>query len=221
MLQVHMKVKMISEFMARFNLSELPPNLSPDDTLIHEKALAMLFDQELIDRRQDDAWRLVQLMKADERNLSFTDTAWHAEALCSISLNGRNDHITLKLQTEHIKGFRYKWVIADAWGKPLELTPKKTNPGLRINPVDNEVNFLSLHNITKNEFQNILNYKANDRELDRLSVFLTLVQFGILKINHVEKIIYQFTGNGYHFTVSEFHREGLNTGWLISNFTIE
>lgn len=221
MLQYKMEVKQIAEFMERFNLSELPPNLHPDDTLLREKAYLMLFDRELIDRRQEEVRFLVQRLAAEKPRLSFTDTAWCAEAVCRAVLDGKPTRLTLVLRTEHVTGHRFKWVISDARGECLALTPKKSNPGLRINPTDNEVNFLSLHDVTKNEWQNILNYKASGTPLDGLSVFFALVQSGRLKIEYVEDLAYHFWKPSYQFTVRDFRRDDFNAGWLISDFTIK
>ncbi|MDY6289068.1 MAG: hypothetical protein SPM02_06415, partial [Bacteroidales bacterium] len=84
LLHFRLRVKQVSEFMSRFNQDELPPNLKAGDTLLHEKAFIMLFDYNLIERRQDDVWRLVQRLVADERRLSFTDTTWYAKATCNV-----------------------------------------------------------------------------------------------------------------------------------------
>lgn len=221
LLHFRLRVKQVSEFMSRFNQDELPPNLKVGDTLLHEKAFIMLFDYNLIERRQDDVWRLVQRLVADERRLSFTDTTWYAKATCNVTLGTKKSTLTLVLRTEHVKGYRYKWVLVDASGDALSLTPLKSNPGLRIDPTDNELNFMSLHTITKNEWPNILNYKAAGRELDGLSVFLALVQADKLKINHVEELVYYFNGPSYRLVVNNFRRDDLNSGWLISDFTIE
>lgn len=220
LLQFRMRVKQIGEFMARFNQDQIPPNLMPGDTLLRHKAFVMLFDRDLIDRRQDEVWQLVQRMVADERRLSFTDTTWSAEATCNVTLQGKPNRLTLTLRIEHVDGYRYKWVIDGASGAALALNPHKSNPGLRISPTDNELNFISLRNITQNEYPNILNYKSAGSRMDGLSVFMALVKSGSLKINYVEELQYFFDAPGYRLVVSNFRRDDLNSGWLISDFAM-
>ena len=53
---------------------------------------------------------------------------------------------------------------------------------------------------------------------DKLSVFLTLVRSGLLKVNYVSDVEFVFFQvPGYKFSVKLFERESKNAGWLISS----
>lgn len=220
-LQFQRKVKMIGQFMQRFNLAELPPGLNPSDTLLKEKSFAALLDYSLIVKDPDGALDFLNMLVRDTVKLAFSDTNWRAIATCEASFKGKPTVVTLVLRTEHIEGYRYKWTICDAYGEALLLTPQKSNPGLRIDPTDNEINFMSLGNITTKEAINILNYKAKEKKIDGLSVFMALVKVGMLQVKHVEQLIYVFDCPNYRFTVKKIHHDGYNSGWLIADYQIK
>lgn len=221
MFQFQRKVKMIGEFMQRFNMTELAPGLSPTDTLLREKSFAALLDYSLVTKNPDGAFEFLNMLVQDTAKLAFTDTNWRAFANCEVILDGKPSKLTLVLRTEHIDGYRYKWTICDAFGDALLLSPQKTNPGLRIDPTDNEINFVALRHITTKEASNILNYKSEEINLHGLSVFLTLVRVGKLKVNQVDEISYKFYCPNYMFTVRKFNHDGYNSGWLISDYQIK
>lgn len=217
-LDFKLRVKQISEFMERFNRNEIPEILNKDDSLVNHKALAMLFDLDLIEQRPNEVIEFVTELIDDETYLSFCDTTWKAVARCNAKYKGKDTEIVLELKTEKVEEYIYKWVITDAKGEILNLTPKRSNPGLRISPVDNEINFMSLNHITTNEAQNILNYKKKDGQINTLSVFFALVSAKDLNIENVQELIYEFEGEKYEFTVRYFRRDSYSSGWLISDF---
>ena len=140
-------------------------------------------------------------------------------AHCNALYKGKETTLTLELATEKIKDYMYKWVIVDASGEVLNLKPQKQNPGLAISPVDHEVNFISLRHVTSDEGVNIMNYKGKSPRLDPLSVFFALVQSGALQVKHVRMLEYRFTiAPLYEFTVRNFIRDAMNSGWLIADF---
>ena len=82
-----------------------------------------------------------------------------------------------------------------------------------------EVNFISLKHITSREGRNILNYKGKSSQLDAMSVFFALVNSGQLQIKNVQQLEYKFTiAPFYEFTVRNFIRRAMNSGWLIADF---
>ena len=214
-------VKQVEEFMKRFNLEQTNELFEAENDSLKRRVLNMtgLLNFELIKSRSDEVREFVMAMLDNKVKLAFTDTTWNAVATCEAIYQGKPTRIVLLLGTEHIKETMYKWVIKDATGDILKLKPQKSNPGLKIMPTDNEVNFMSLGHITTVEAKNILNYKAKNSEVNELSVFLALVSQGLLKIQHVTELEYQFhVPHLYDFTVKQFRREALNSGWLISDF---
>lgn len=215
-----LKVKQLDEFMRRFNLQDVPSLFQNEDTLL-QKAYGMtaVFDYQIVKSRKDEVREFVATMLNNNIKLAYTDSNWKAIALCNVVYNGKETSLTLELATEKVKDFIYKWVIIGASGDVLELKPLKQNPGLAISPVDNEVNFISLSHITSNEGQNILNYKGKSTKLDAMSVFFALVNSGQLQIKNVQMLEYKFTITPfYEFTVRNFIRNAMNSGWLIADF---
>lgn len=213
------KVKQLDEFMQRFNLHDSPEMFQNKDTLVQKMyCLTALFDFNIIKTRQKEVRDFVTSIINNDTKISYTDTTWCAKAECNAVYKGKNVTVTLELVTEHVKDYIYKWVIKGASGGVLNLPSKKQNDGMIISPVDNEVNFISLKHITTTEAQNILNYKSKNEKMDSLSVFFALVHSGVLSIVNVQQLEYVFNVEGYQFTVHNFVRDAMNSGWLISDF---
>lgn len=215
-----LKVKQLDEFMRRFNLQDVPSLFQNEDTLLQETySMTAVFDFQLVKNRQNEVREFVATMLDNKVKLNYTDSNWIAVAHCNAIYKGKETTLTLELATEKVKDFIYKWVIIGASGEILELKPLKQNPGLAISPVDNEVNFISLKHITSKEGQNILNYKGKSAQLDAMSVFFALVNSGQLQIKNVQQLEYKFIiAPFYEFTVRNFIRDAMNSGWLIADF---
>lgn len=213
-----MKVKMIEEFMLRFNREMIPIVMDSTTDDRDLKMMALLFDNNLLESRGDEVYDFISTMLADSIRLDFTDTNWMAIAECTANYKKRRHNIFLCLKTEHISGQMYKWVITHADGEILSLNPASKSAYDKISPTDNELYFIQLGDITGKNQENILNYSENGYEVDQTSVFFALVASGLLKIEQVDKITYQFHTRHYYFWVNYFSRDGINTGWLISDF---
>ena len=209
------RVKQIGEFMDRFNLKETI--IDKKDSQWKQKNLTVLFNKDSYLKSRALAVNFIKTVIRDSVTLHYSDANWYAEAECNAKLNGKATTITLFLKVERIQKDQYKWVITGAKGKALELNPDKTNPGLKISPVDNEVNFMSLAHITTTEARNIRNYIDHDMNIDNLSVFMALIYQKALKIESVQKLTYHFSNvAGYSFIVQHFERDNTNAGWLIA-----
>lgn len=219
-LDFRVSVKQIEEFMKRFNQDEFNELIKEekDPLLKKEHNMTALFNFEFVKQHPEEVKEFVREMLDNNIRLHFADTTWTAIAECNATYKGKPTRITLSLGTEYIGQSMYKWVIKGAEGNALKSLPEKANPGLKISPTDNEVNFMSLGHITSVEAKNILNYKASFREIDELTAFFTLVHNGLLKIQYVQELKYKFHIAGlYDFTVQNYRREALNSGWLISD----
>lgn len=209
------RVKQIDEFMQRFNGKISVIDKSDKDW--QRKNLTLLFNRDLYMARRAEADKFIDEIIQDSITLDFTDSTWIAYAICSATLSGKETKITLSLKTERVKGNIYKWVIFDAEGDVLKNKPQKE--GFRISPVENELNFMALSKITTNQNLNILDYAEKGYEVDQLSVFYTLVYRKLLKINYVSQLKYTFNKlPNREFVVNHYERDGINSGWLISDF---
>lgn len=211
-------VKQIEEFMERFNGEvSLFDKKSPD---WQQKNLMLLFERDVYMKRRTDAdYFIAQAIQRNVR-LNFNDSTWLAEATCEADYAGKPTKVKLWLSLESAGKDMLKWVLCGAEGKLLELKPQKAGLGLKISPVDHELNFMSLSSITNREASNIVYYKGRAIQVDQLSVFLALVHERRLKIRHVQNLQFHFNIHGLSFIVSNFDKEEINSGWLISNFQV-
>lgn len=210
-------VKQIDEFMMRFNQEQLV--VSPErDSLWKEKNLIFLFDKQTYSLNQDCADSMINAIVRDSLKIHFYDTTWCALATCQVKYKKTIDTIQIVLQTEHVEDYIYKWVIKDAFGDLLELNPRQNSEQLRISPVDNEINFMSLASICTHNAVNITRYNDKNYKVSSIDVFNTLIYTGQLHIEHVIDLEYHFFNvKDYSFVVRYFNRNEPNSGWLISS----
>ena len=152
------QVRQISEFMSRLN-GETSIS-AREDSLSREVDLISLFEKNTYIDHKSIVEGFISQMRPRADYVSFADTTWFAVAECVVEVGTRpvkEDTITLVLKTEEYGQHLYKWVMTEAFGDVLALEPEKRNPGFKIPPSDNEVNFMRLSHITKNEQRNILN----------------------------------------------------------------
>lgn len=211
------QVKHIEDFMSRFNGS----TLTVDSTQIENyKAnnLIFLFDENTYNENKVLADSLVYCQLYYPKELNYTFNNWEATISCYAEYAGSPTTIELILKTQKIKEYMYKWVITGAKGDVLSLTPNKTNPGLKISPTDNSVNFISLSHITSVEAPNIINYADSSYVVDPLTSFFTLVHEKKLVIKEVQKVQYRFVNiHGFDFVVSQQLLDKAHAGWLITD----
>lgn len=217
-IEKEMQVKQIEQFMHRFNRKEVPPIVDSSMSNRDRAMLALLMDNKLIETRSTEVMAFIDAMIDRKVQLKFEDTSWLAIAVCKATYQKKENEIMLVLHTEHITGNMYKWVISDAYGDILSLRPPSRSKNDKITPTDNELFFMQLPDITTRNYENILNYSRYGYAPNQTSVFFALVASGQLKVDYVTNITYQFSVGGYLFSVDYFSREGLNSGWLISDF---
>lgn len=210
------QVRLIGEFMSRLNGSTSISESS--NSVSRQIDLMSLFKKETYFSNKEYTEDFIQKVLERQTYIAYQDSTWYAIAKCAAeSAEKKDTEITLVLKTEEYGDGMYKWVIADAWGEMLDLTPEKRNPGLKISPVDNEVNFMSLSHITETERKNILNYARHDYEPDRLTVLNALLYNGCISIRYVKDLSYVFTDiAGYRLKINNYPGEGRNCGWLVS-----
>jgi hypothetical protein len=223
------RVKQIDEFMNRFNFERdimNKPIINRDDVEMRKKYIFSLFNADLIytTNNKDSIFHEIEKFADIVVNLQnpvflhFSDMAWTAEAICQANFKGKPIELSVFLKTEKISNNEYKWVIIDVKGGILNLTPKLQDPRYMISPVDNELEFMNLPDISDIYRKDVIHYSYKSFQFDRLSAFYALIYNDLLKVNVVERLIYHFYQvPGYTFTVENFERAGKNTGWLISH----
>lgn len=211
------QVSTMDEFMDRFN-GEEQSKAESQDSLSRLRNLFHVCNRDALELQPERWYTFLSDLAKDSVHLLYTNSNWAAIATCIVDYEGVEDTIVLVLKMEQVKGSIYKWVIAQASGQLLSLVPIKKSPHFSISPVDNDVNFISLGDITEKNGQNILCYGSSNFRIDETSVFYALVACGKLKVKYVDELIYQFDVPKYAFVVSYFNRDTDNSGWLISDF---
>ncbi len=211
------EIKQLDEFIMRFNLQEMM--ISPEeDSLWQYKNRILLFDKESYIAMQEKSDCMIRQIVNDSLSIHFSDSTWHATVSCLVRFKEKKDTLTLMLHTQEIKEKVYKWVISDAYGNILNLKSQYHSHYNRIPPTDNELNFISLSNITESNRDNILQYSDSTYTHSSLTTFYTLVYYGLLKIERVIELTYHFKiSPDYEFDIKYFNRMEGNSGWLIYN----
>lgn len=217
------QVRQISEFMSRLNGES---SISArEDSLSREVDLISLFEKNTYIDHKSIVEGFIRQIRPRADYVSFADTTWFAVAECVVEVGTRpvkEETITIVLKTEEYGQHQYKWVMAEAFGDDvLSIEPEKRNPGLKIPPSANEVNFMILSHITKNERRNILNYACRTFCPDRMTIFYTLLYNGLMKISYVSSLRYIFNIAGYRLQVKHHHSDNRSGGWLISDICPE
>ena len=102
-------------------------------------------------------------------------------------------------------------------GEIFALTPSNTNE-MMISPSEHDINFMQLSRITTEKDDLILNYSQKQFNIDQTSVFFTMVNQGLLDIEHVFNLQFVFMQvPGYQVTIEYIDRLADNAGWLIKS----
>lgn len=222
------KVKQIDEFMNRFNY-----DISYDgarvkdrkDTELRKKNMYTLFNldqfgdsigypNELVKKFCDD------IIRKDVR-IHYEDTTWQAELVCEATFNNKLRKISLLLQTEKIREYEYKWVIADVSGDLFETGDQAELQGLLISPAEHGINFMTLPATITSHAKAVAVLSPQGHREDKLSVFNFLVSHGILKIKSIKEVKYHFYLPDYCFEVERIEKDqSYNTGWLINKIEV-
>lgn len=223
------RVKLVSEFMDRFNGKRVRPDIETDTLNKQMTNLLFLFDRCLLKSKHDSVFHEAESFAAkvieDSVMLQYSDTAWCAKAKCRGKLSGKQVDFVLFLNVERREADMYKWVITKADGSIFELDAPKQHSPYMLMPDSHETNFMSLGRMTAETPGYVKDFKSCNYEIDQTSVFFSLVKNGLLKIDYVEDLTFLFFQvPGYVFSVKKFEREELNAGWLISSlqkYTVE
>lgn len=217
------RVKLVDEFIDRFNCNEINPMLDKSCTELEKRNLCMLFDYEYIASNRDVvepmALAFADSVIAHQTKLRYEDSTWFAKATCAGIFNGKECDFTLYLNVEKRRDDMYKWVISRAEGGIFRLIPSYESEKIMIGPDDHEAKFMSLHRITTQKDDYIRNYKQKSHNIDETSVFYTLVYYGWLDIDYIKDVEFVFTQvPGYVFSIKEIERDNsTNAGWLINS----
>ena len=218
------RVKLVSEFMQRFNGEEKNPYIDPNASEIEKINLCQLFDSEYILKNRQvvepKAFQFIDSILQNNVKIHYNDAEWFAKVKCFGLFKGKEVTFNMYLTVEPRARDMYKWVIADVDGKIFNLSPSRESDKIMLLPNEHESNFMRLNSITSEKDDYITLYSSENLKQDRLTVFNTLVYYGFLNIDYISDIEYTFLQvPGYTFTIREFERESTNSGWLVSEWS--
>lgn len=226
------EVKQIDEFFERFNnsagsffaayLQNHFPGILPDRLAL----LKSLFDLKKIPGSAELAEEFC-LQVSDTVNPSYLDFyshEWYAEAICKFTLNGRPIEITLLLKIERTANGGSKWMIAGVHSRDMVPAvikigfPEKSTCCKFLNPMSHATNFISLSRALGDK-TNLPDYlDSNFLHHPYSAAFTQALLRNQLQYHYVREIRYHFLQvEGWVFTVSQYRRQSIHSGWLISN----
>lgn len=234
-----LKVKLIDEFIERFNLEEdaflFKHADIPEFTTSHKNILLGLFNQ-----YQEWDSTLVKgfvehiINSHDKNKIGFSDKDWFVETKTSFQLHENPVQIKLFLKYESIENKGDQWSIKGVDSDQI-FSNIKTNKydtlisvdtldpnsiikldGSFIRPASHHVNFMDFLRVFRpgNDWENIISSSDN---MSKRSYFLALIDYEILKYIQNDGITFHFLQiDEWIFQVKYFNREDTNSGWLIS-----
>jgi len=140
-------------------------------------------------------------------------------AVCEISYHGKPSVVRILLKQQAInKGIA--WVICDASADFIYDENNFRDSEKFIPPTSNEVNYIHLKSYLNNR-DSLACYAYQGYTCNRLSIFFQLLHSGDIQYKEVRSVSYFIADiPGWIIQVQEFNRENDNSGWLISNITL-
>lgn len=228
--ELQFKVKLIDEFFSRFNYETdykgEPVTLHADsvalDSMMKRDNIKTLLN---LDTFADSNYKLdsvaagfVDYVIANNKQIHYADTTWYAVAKASVMMDKKSYPIDITLQTEHVDGTIYKWVIRDIDTPALAAISDSIANSISIFPGAHGSSFMTLPETINMNAEKVQSLFHKDYKPDALSVFAYLVSTGKMKMQPVTKVKYRFDIGDYIFWVERFEKaDSYNKGWLISN----
>ena len=225
--KLYAQTKLVNQFFRRFNGEEdekgnryNPGERNYRDQGLRKKYLAILFDNANAGVSGSLKRDFIQEMvdKNTPQFLDFHKGEWMAEVSTVFNYQGRDQPVTLflKLQPQRLG---YEWVIDEVYFEPFRVYFNKDTTSSKkfLHPLSHELDFMNLRKALEGN-QSPEAYTPQDFEPSFLTLFLYEIKKGNLKFKTVRDVKFHFFQiDNWYFELSEFNREGYNTGWLISN----
>ena len=223
------RVKQIDEFFTRFNYETdytgKEPQ-SPTDKETHRKNLLTLVNLDKFkgDGNEPDSIlnRFVDYVIDKNIKIHYEDSTWCAEAIGSLTYEGRKYDIVFTLKTEHVKDVIYKWVVTDINTSLFKNFPNKPQSMITISPAEHGIGFMTIpesFNLNKSAVGSAF---EKDYKRNHLVVFDYLMASGKLKMNAITKVKYHFHTKEVDFDVERIEKgKEYNQGWLINSINFK
>ncbi len=225
--RLYAQTKLVNQFFRRFNGEEdekgnryYAGDKNYRDLNLRKKYLGILFDNQNTgisnSLKRDFVQEVVD--KNSPQILDFHKGEWMAEVSTIFNYQGKEQPITLflKIQPQRLG---YEWVIEEVYSDALRAYFNKDTTAAKkfLHPLSHELDFMNLRKALEGQ-ENPESFTLQNFEPDFLTLFLYEIKKGNLKFKTVKEVKFHFFQfDNWYFELSEFNREGYNTGWLISN----
>ena len=156
--------------------------------------------------------------------LHYYGDDWYAELTCKFKYNATSIVIPVIMKIEMTQNKGSKWMIVGVGSSGLkpkivvtEMAQSKVKMNI-ISPTSNGTNFVSLKRAFDDK-ENLSDYfESTDMKNSKMLEFYNAILNGDIDFMDVVKIKYHFLLAGrWLFTVEDFIRKDLNSGWLINH----
>lgn len=148
----HGRVKLVSEFMERFNGEEINPYIDPNADEIKKLNFCQLFDIDYISNNRQivepKVYQFIDSVLQNNIKIRHNDAEWFAKVKCNGLFKGKAVTFYMYLTVEPREKNMYKWVISDVEGRIFDLTPSRESDKIMLLPNEHESNFMRLNSIT-------------------------------------------------------------------------
>jgi len=226
---LYASTKQVNQFFRRFNGEEdfmgeryYPQDKEYRNPKLRHTYLKNLFNKEsgLMSEELKDEFIDDVLDKNDPKFLDFHGGDWFAEVTTKFYFHGIERYLTLFLQLEK-DTVGSKWVITNVYFEPFHRIfadqDSLRHVGQKfLHPMSHELDFINLVRAFQDQ-QSLENYIAWKYKPDYLTLFIYEYKTGNLQFNTITKVKFHFFQiDGWYFELSEYNRQGNNSGWLIS-----
>jgi hypothetical protein len=225
------KVKTIDEFIGRFNadtnsfIKKEYVKKKKAHLLTREKLTRSLLNfknTQLIAAQSTQAFIETVNNPQNSILLSFTAPGWYAEATCSFLNNGKQVEVPIILHIVTDTQQRSKWMISAIGTANItlpaaeRLTAKPASSKYFLPTSSDATNFVEFSNLFTPGFQPAYYFEPDLLKTPAAAGFTALVKSKKLVFKYCSSIKYHFFQvDGWYFSVSQFQRPSLNSGWLI------
>lgn len=158
---------------------------------------------------------------------NFYGEDWFAEAICNFEFKGSVLSIPVILQIHTDKDKRSKWMIAAIRqnnikaNSPVIAGGDSVSTNYFISPASHGNYFIELEKVFDDKSHLLSYFDPTIVRKSQSVTFYNAILKNQVKFLHVKEIKYHFLQvSGYVFTVENFQRDALNSGWLISQLRI-
>jgi hypothetical protein len=227
---LYASTKQVNQFFRRFNGEEdfKGERFYPEDKLYRDPKLRRTYlenlfnnDNPFITPALKESFISRMLKPESPVFLDFHGGSWFAEVTSSFNFKGQEKYLTLFLELEK-DTIGSKWVITNAYFEPFakvfaDQDSLRARGQEFLHPMSHELDFMNLVRAFDDK-ESLEQYLAWKYKPDYLTLFIYEYKLGNLKFNSVSRVKFHFFQvDGWYFEISDYNRQGYNTGWLISN----